>query len=67
MKTREFFNFFNFSSSETTFFEHILKKSTHSFFGAWSFLLVHIWFTPSEEPKDIIIGLPHILVVGNSE
>ena len=21
---------------------HILKKSTHSFLGAWSFLLVHI-------------------------
>ena len=25
-----------------------IKKSTHSLFGAWSFLLVHIQFTPSE-------------------
>ena len=34
------------------FFGHIIKKSAHSFFlGAWSFLLVHIWFTPSEGPK----------------
>jgi len=30
-------------------FGHMLKKkSAHSLFGAWSFLLVHIWFTPSE-------------------
>ena len=27
------------------------KKSTHSFFGAWSFFLVHIRFIPSEGPK----------------
>jgi hypothetical protein len=33
---------------------HISKKSTHSLFGAWSFLLVHIWFTPSEGCKIFI-------------
>ena len=27
------------------------KKSTHSLFGAWSFFLVHIRFTPCEGPK----------------
>ena len=32
-------------------FGHVFKKSSHSFCGAWSFLLVHIRFTPSEEPK----------------
>jgi hypothetical protein len=26
-------------------------KSAHSFFGAWSFVLVHIQSTPSEGPK----------------
>jgi hypothetical protein len=26
-------------------FGHILKKSTYSFFGAWSFLLVHVRLT----------------------
>ena len=24
-------------------------------FGAWSFLLVHIWLTPSEGPKGFVI------------
>ena len=33
---------------------HMLKKSIHSFFDAWSFLQVHIWFTPSEGPKDFV-------------
>jgi hypothetical protein len=33
----------------------ILKKLAHSLFGAWSFLLVHVRFTPSEEPKDFVI------------
>ena len=28
-----------------------IKKLTHSLFGAWLFLLVHIQFTPSEGPK----------------
>jgi hypothetical protein len=35
-------------------FGHILKKSTPSFLNAWSFLLVHIRFTPNEEPKDFV-------------
>jgi hypothetical protein len=32
------------------FWAYIEKKSAHSLFGAWSFLLVHIQFTPSERP-----------------
>ena len=36
---------------KTTLFGHILRKSTHSFLGAWSLLLVHVWFTSSERPK----------------
>ena len=39
---------------KTIIFELMLKKSTHSFLGAWPFLLVHIWFTPSEGPKNFI-------------
>ena len=39
-------------NSQTTIFGHISKKLAHPFFfGAWSFLLVHIWFTPSQGPK----------------
>jgi hypothetical protein len=34
------------------FWAYIWKKSIHSLFGAWSFLLVHIWFTPSEDKLD---------------
>jgi hypothetical protein len=29
-------------------------KRAHSFFGAWSFLLVHIRFTPSEGPHSFV-------------
>ena len=29
-------------------FGHMLKKVTEAFFGAWSLLLVHVWFTSSE-------------------
>ena len=36
---------------KTTLFGHGFKDSTYLLFGAWSFLLVHIWFTPSEGPK----------------
>ena len=32
---------------------YIQRKSTHSFFGAWSFFLVHIQFTPSEGPCNV--------------
>ena len=40
--------------SQTALSGHVLKKSTHLFFGAWLFLLVHIWFTPSAGPKGFI-------------
>ena len=33
---------------------HILKKSAHSLIDAWSFLLIHIRFTPSKRPKDFV-------------
>ena len=36
---------------KTTLFVHILTKSTHPHFGAWSLLLVDVWFTPSQGPK----------------
>jgi hypothetical protein len=29
----------------------MFEKPTHPFFCAWSFLLVHIWFTSSEKPN----------------
>ena len=35
----------------------ILRKSTLSLLGAWSFLLVRIQFTPSEGPKDFVDNL----------
>ena len=38
-------------------FGHVLKKGlAHLFSGAWSFFLVHIWFTPSEGPKAFETG-----------
>jgi hypothetical protein len=36
------------------YFGHILKKIAHLLFGAWSLLLLHIWFTPSEGPTDFV-------------
>jgi hypothetical protein len=39
---------------KTSLFSTYQKKSTHSLFGAWSFLLIHICFTPSEGPKNFI-------------
>jgi hypothetical protein len=57
MKTREGkrmvkLKFLFFSSLfKTAIMGHVLKNPTHSLFGAWSFLLVHIWFTHSEGPK----------------
>jgi hypothetical protein len=44
----------DFFSFKITLFKHISHKSTHSIFGAWSFFLVHINFTPSEGPKVLI-------------
>ena len=35
-------------------FGHILKQSTHSLFGAWSFLLIRIHVTPSVGPKGFV-------------
>ena len=35
-------------------FGYKLKNSTHSLLGAWSFLVVHVWFTPSEGPKGFV-------------
>ena len=57
MKTRENkrmvkLEFFFFS--KLAFFGHILKKSTLSLFGAWSFLLDHVQFTPSEGAKGFV-------------
>ena len=40
--------------SKLNSYSHILEKPAHSFFGAWSFLLVHLWFTPSEGLKGFI-------------
>ena len=51
MKTIEWSNYFPF---KIAFFGHILEKSTTSLFVAWSFLLVHIWFTPSEGSKGFV-------------
>ena len=39
---------------KTALSRRILKKSTHSYFGAWSFILVHIHVTPSEGPKGFL-------------
>ena len=33
---------------QISLFGHMLKKVTEAFFGAWSLLLVHVWFTSSE-------------------
>ena len=38
---------------KSNLFGHMLKK-THSLFGAWSFLLVHVQFTPCEWPKRFV-------------
>jgi len=35
-------------------FGHILKKSARSLFGAWSFLFIHIRFTPSKGAKGFV-------------
>ena len=40
--------------SKVSLFGHTLKDSAHPFFGAWSFLLVHIRFTPSGGPKGFV-------------
>ena len=42
------------SFSKLSVLGHILKKISTFTFGAWSFLLVHIRFTPDEEPKGFV-------------
>ena len=51
-KTRKLSNFNFFKTG--FFFLHILRKSSHSLSGGWSFLLAHIRFTPNEGPKSVI-------------
>ena len=51
-KTREWSNLNQFS--KLPLLDIYYKKSAHSLFGAWSFLLVHIRVTPSERPKDFV-------------
>ena len=43
----------NFFSKEP-FLGMYIRKLAHSLFGAWSYFLVHIRFTPSKEPKDFV-------------
>ena len=40
--------------SKLPFLDIYQKNSTRSFFGAWSFLFVHIHFTPSEGPEGFV-------------
>ena len=51
-KTRKCSNFFFFF--KIVLFWHILEKSSQWLFSAWSFPLIHIWFTPSEGPKGFV-------------
>ena len=53
-KTREWSNLDFLFFFQTVLFGHILKKSAHSFSGAWSFFLRHIPFTPSEGPQGFV-------------
>ena len=56
MKTREWSNLIDlfYFVSKPPFLDIFKKNSTFTF-GAWTFLLVHIRLTPSEEPKDYVI------------
>ena len=56
MKTREnkWMVKLDFIFSKLPFVGMYQKKSTHTFLGAWSFHLVHIWFTPNEGPKGFV-------------
>ena len=51
MKTREWSNFIFL---KTALFGHILKKTKTFTLGAWSFLSIHILFTPCERPKGFV-------------
>ena len=56
MKTREDKRVvkLDFNFQDFPYWTYIFKKISTLLFGAWSFLLVHIQLTPSEEPKDFI-------------
>lgn len=55
MKIREYKEWSNLNFPGIFLFEHILKKiATYSLFGAWSFILVHIRFSPSEGPGGFV-------------
>ena len=57
MKTSEWSNlvYFILFYFKQPFLGHILKKNRHiHFLGAWSFLLIHIRFTPNEGPKGFV-------------
>ena len=55
MKIREDERTVNLECLKTALFGHILKKiGTFTFFGAWSFLLIHIQFTLGERPKSFV-------------
>ena len=50
-KTREWSNFIFF---KIAFFGIYIENINTFTFDAWSFLSVHIWFTPSEGHKDFV-------------
>ena len=55
MNTRKDKRIFNFEFIQNyPFWTYVKIKSAHTFFGAWSFLLIHVWFTPSERPKSFV-------------
>jgi hypothetical protein len=43
-----------FFSKLPFFCTYVKKTHTRPLFDAWSFLVVHIWLTPSEGPKDFV-------------
>jgi hypothetical protein len=50
-----FFTFlFLFLFLKLPFLDIYKIKSARSLFGAWSFLFIHIQFTPNEGPKDFV-------------
>jgi hypothetical protein len=53
-KMRDSSNHFFFFSFQNYPFWAYTKKIRTFVFGAWSFLLVHIWFTPIEGSKDFV-------------
>ena len=55
MKTREDTRMVKLETqNHKPFFGRILEKMNTFTYGTWSFLLIHIWFTPSEGPKGFV-------------